>query len=192
MGPDRVRHELKPRDNVHRHPTKRRLARGDLHHLEGRRRIGGSFERVFATRVVRGIYADERERLNAYARQRAAPDSDRELDGAQERHSSATEHITVLTRAGTDPRHSPGSESRASTGTRLAHRPRRQPVNDLAAGPARVNANHPAGVSKAKSHGSSRRYRRCAAAGSFNAQTANPLAGEDLPGVAAPASGQRG
>ena len=92
--------------------------------------------------------------------------SDRELDGAQERHSSATEYITVLTRAGTYPRHGPGSESRGSTGMRLAHRPGREPVNDLAAGPARVDANHPAGVSKAKSHGSSRRCRRCAAAGS--------------------------
>jgi hypothetical protein len=42
----------------------------------------------------------------------------------------------VITRAGTDPRHGPGSQSRGSTGTRLAHRPRREPVNDLAAGPA--------------------------------------------------------
>jgi Polyketide cyclase / dehydrase and lipid transport len=36
--------------------------------------IGGFFERLFAPRVMRGIYVDELERLNAYARQRAAPD----------------------------------------------------------------------------------------------------------------------
>jgi hypothetical protein len=30
--------------------------------------IGGFFERIFAPRVMRGIYADELERLNAYAR----------------------------------------------------------------------------------------------------------------------------
>ncbi|MHB8620475.1 MAG: SRPBCC family protein [Chloroflexota bacterium] len=34
--------------------------------------IGGFFERLFAPRVMRGIYADELERLNAYARQPAA------------------------------------------------------------------------------------------------------------------------
>ena len=34
--------------------------------------IGGLFERLFAPRVMRGIYADELERLNAYARERAA------------------------------------------------------------------------------------------------------------------------
>ena len=34
--------------------------------------IGGFFERTFAPRVMRGIYADELERLNAYARKRAA------------------------------------------------------------------------------------------------------------------------
>lgn len=38
--------------------------------------IGGIFERMFAPRVMRGIYADELERLNAYARQRAASDSE--------------------------------------------------------------------------------------------------------------------
>jgi Polyketide cyclase / dehydrase and lipid transport len=37
--------------------------------------IGGVFERLFAPRVMRGIYADELERLNAYARQRAASGS---------------------------------------------------------------------------------------------------------------------
>jgi polyketide cyclase/dehydrase/lipid transport protein len=37
--------------------------------------IGGLFERLFAPRVMRGIYADELERLNAYARQRAASDT---------------------------------------------------------------------------------------------------------------------
>jgi uncharacterized protein YndB with AHSA1/START domain len=31
--------------------------------------IGGVFERLFAPRVMRGIYADELERLDAYARQ---------------------------------------------------------------------------------------------------------------------------
>jgi hypothetical protein len=31
--------------------------------------IGGFFERMFAPRVMRGIYADELERLNAYTRQ---------------------------------------------------------------------------------------------------------------------------
>lgn len=34
--------------------------------------VGGVFERLFAPRVMRGIYADELERLNAYARERAA------------------------------------------------------------------------------------------------------------------------
>lgn len=33
--------------------------------------IGGFFERLFAPRVMQGIYADELERLNAYARERA-------------------------------------------------------------------------------------------------------------------------
>lgn len=33
--------------------------------------IGGFFERTFAPRVMRGIYADELERLNQYARQQA-------------------------------------------------------------------------------------------------------------------------
>jgi Polyketide cyclase / dehydrase and lipid transport len=36
--------------------------------------IGGFFERLFAPRVMRGIYAEELERLNAYARQRAIAD----------------------------------------------------------------------------------------------------------------------
>jgi uncharacterized protein YndB with AHSA1/START domain len=31
--------------------------------------IGGFFERMFAPRAMRGLYADELERLNAYARQ---------------------------------------------------------------------------------------------------------------------------
>ena len=35
---------------------------------EGAGGIGGIFERIFAPRVMRGIYADELERLNAYAR----------------------------------------------------------------------------------------------------------------------------
>lgn len=33
--------------------------------------IGGFFERMFAPRAMRGIYADELERLNAYAREQA-------------------------------------------------------------------------------------------------------------------------
>ena len=32
--------------------------------------IGGIFERLFAPRVMQGIYADELDRLNAYARER--------------------------------------------------------------------------------------------------------------------------
>ena len=35
--------------------------------------VGGFFERLFAPRAMRGIYADELERLNAYARERGAP-----------------------------------------------------------------------------------------------------------------------
>lgn len=35
--------------------------------------IGGFFERTFAPRVMRGIYADELTRLDAYARERAKP-----------------------------------------------------------------------------------------------------------------------
>lgn len=34
--------------------------------------IGGFFERLFAPRVLEGIYADELERLNAYAREQAS------------------------------------------------------------------------------------------------------------------------
>jgi hypothetical protein len=34
--------------------------------------VGGFFERRFAPRVMRGIYADELERLNNYARERGA------------------------------------------------------------------------------------------------------------------------
>ena len=36
---------------------------------EGASGIGGVFERLFAPRVMRAIYADELERLNAYARE---------------------------------------------------------------------------------------------------------------------------
>jgi hypothetical protein len=36
---------------------------------EGSAGIGGFFERLFAPRVMRGIYADELDRLNAYARE---------------------------------------------------------------------------------------------------------------------------
>jgi hypothetical protein len=35
--------------------------------------IGGFFERTFASRVMKGIYADELEWLNAYVRDRPAP-----------------------------------------------------------------------------------------------------------------------
>jgi uncharacterized protein YndB with AHSA1/START domain len=38
---------------------------------EGAGGIGGVFERLFAPRVLRGVYADELERLAAYARERA-------------------------------------------------------------------------------------------------------------------------
>jgi hypothetical protein len=34
---------------------------------EGAGGIGGFFERLFAPRVMRGMYADELERLDAYA-----------------------------------------------------------------------------------------------------------------------------
>src|ERR1700688_2905081 len=37
--------------------------------------VGGFFERLFAPRVMRGIYADQLERLDVYARERAAADS---------------------------------------------------------------------------------------------------------------------
>jgi hypothetical protein len=36
---------------------------------DGARGIGGLFERLFAPRVMRAIYSDELERLNAYARE---------------------------------------------------------------------------------------------------------------------------
>jgi hypothetical protein len=39
---------------------------------EGAGGIGGFFERAFAPRVMRAVYADELQRLDAYARQRAA------------------------------------------------------------------------------------------------------------------------
>jgi uncharacterized protein YndB with AHSA1/START domain len=40
---------------------------------EGAGGIGGFFERLFAPRVMRGIYADELERLDAYARAQQSP-----------------------------------------------------------------------------------------------------------------------
>ena len=40
---------------------------------EGAGGIGGFFERLFAPRVMRGIYGDELRRLDAYARERATP-----------------------------------------------------------------------------------------------------------------------
>ena len=39
---------------------------------EGAGGIGGLFERLFAPRVMRALYADELERLNSYARGRSA------------------------------------------------------------------------------------------------------------------------
>jgi hypothetical protein len=39
---------------------------------EGAGGIGGIFERLFAPRVMHGIYVDELERLDGYARERAA------------------------------------------------------------------------------------------------------------------------
>jgi uncharacterized protein YndB with AHSA1/START domain len=38
---------------------------------EGAGGIGGFFERLFAPRVMRGLYVDELERLNAYAREQS-------------------------------------------------------------------------------------------------------------------------
>jgi hypothetical protein len=38
---------------------------------EGAGGVGGFFERLFAPRVMRGIYADELTRLDSYARERA-------------------------------------------------------------------------------------------------------------------------
>jgi uncharacterized protein YndB with AHSA1/START domain len=38
---------------------------------QGASGVGGFFERTFAPRALRGIYADELERLNAYAREQA-------------------------------------------------------------------------------------------------------------------------
>ncbi len=38
--------------------------------------IGGVFERTFAPRVIRGIYADELARLDAYARTKAGSSAD--------------------------------------------------------------------------------------------------------------------
>jgi hypothetical protein len=35
--------------------------------------IGGFFERMFAPRVLRAIYADELKRLDAYAREHGSP-----------------------------------------------------------------------------------------------------------------------
>ena len=42
---------------------------------QGAAGVGGFFERLFAPRVMRGIYADQLERLDVYARERAAADS---------------------------------------------------------------------------------------------------------------------
>jgi hypothetical protein len=39
---------------------------------QGARGIGGFFERIFAPRVMRSIYADELRRLDVYAREQAA------------------------------------------------------------------------------------------------------------------------
>jgi uncharacterized protein YndB with AHSA1/START domain len=40
---------------------------------EGAGGVGGFFERLFAPRVMKGIYADELERLDTYARGRGGP-----------------------------------------------------------------------------------------------------------------------
>jgi hypothetical protein len=40
---------------------------------DGARGIGGLFERMFAPRVLRAIYADELKRLDAYAREHRSP-----------------------------------------------------------------------------------------------------------------------
>jgi Polyketide cyclase / dehydrase and lipid transport len=39
---------------------------------DGAKGIGGFFERLFAPRAMRGIYVEELERLNAYARERVS------------------------------------------------------------------------------------------------------------------------
>lgn len=49
-------------------------SRVQISHLESAPGIGGFVERLFAAWGMVGIYADELERLNAYARQRAALD----------------------------------------------------------------------------------------------------------------------
>jgi hypothetical protein len=47
----------------------------------------------------------------------------------------------------TDPRHDPAARPEWSTKVCLARHPRTEPTNNLAAGSARVNADHPIGVS---------------------------------------------
>jgi hypothetical protein len=41
---------------------------------DGAAGVGGFFERLFAPKVMQGIYADALERLNAYAREHAGTD----------------------------------------------------------------------------------------------------------------------
>ena len=50
---------------------------------EGAGGIGGFFERLFAPRVMRGLYADELERLNSYARERATATAPEPTDAAR-------------------------------------------------------------------------------------------------------------
>jgi hypothetical protein len=47
----------------------------------------------------------------------------------------------------TDPKHDPAARPEWSTKACLARHPRTEPTNNLAAGSARVNADHPIGVS---------------------------------------------
>jgi hypothetical protein len=42
---------------------------------DGAAGVGGFFERLFAPKVMQGIYADALERLNAYAREHAGTDA---------------------------------------------------------------------------------------------------------------------
>jgi hypothetical protein len=76
MSPHRVRHEFKPGDHVHRHATTPPRA-CKLPPPVKAPQASEFFERLFASRVMRGIYADadEPELINTYARQRATSGS---------------------------------------------------------------------------------------------------------------------
>jgi hypothetical protein len=50
--------------------SSRHVPSASIRTWDGAGGIGGVFERMFAPRVMRAIYADELERLDAYARER--------------------------------------------------------------------------------------------------------------------------